>query len=438
MYRSKKYSYFPLYLIATLFLFSSIYFLRYTRYMDLRHKTCESGRIEQNVEIVRRPLEKVSSVTYDTGQFRYIFSRNFHPRVGESYRVIGTVTDAVQCENSDKIMLKVQHIEPLLKEDDSVSILHADFFVFLDKLQTSSENTLSRFLSVQQRQLLFGILLGKKIDPGSDLSQTFLTAGVVHVIVASGTNVALFAGLTHAVMRQIFSRKISFLAAFICVLMYAVYMGFAPPILRAVIMFFLVQMATQIGRPYSGILVLAWTIGIMLIYQPFLIYSLSFLLTVAATLGMIVAPVRTSANELYTYIDSTLFTSLSIFFFTIPLLIAAVGTVNLITIVSSIATLWIVPVLTLVGFPLLVLSVGAPPLFLMILAFPTVILLELFAGIINLFAAFPYAQVEVTPPTTMGLIVYYSVLLAYSFISSSSISKELLRKYKSTSVRLSK
>jgi ComEC/Rec2-related protein len=434
----KKQAHFSLYVLAIIILFSSIYLARYTRYTYLRQKVCQMGTIEQNVGIIRRPLEKVTSTTYDDGEFRYIFSRNFHPRVGDSYKVIGAINDAVQCKNSDKIVLKVQHIEPIEKVIDSVSFLHAQFFIFLDRLQTSSEVSLSRFLSVQQRQLLFGILLGKKIDPGSELSQTFLTAGVVHVIVASGTNVALFAGLAHAVMRQIFSRKMSFIAAFIFVFTYAVFMGFQPPILRAVIMFFLVQLTLLIGRPHSGILVLAWTVGIMLIYQPFLIYSLSFQLTVAATLGILLAPVRQQANELYTYIDSTFFTSLVIFFFTLPLLIVTIGTVNLITIISSIATLWIVPVLTLVGFPLLVLSVVTPPLFLMIIAVPSVILLELFSGIINLFSSFPYAQIEVSPPSAIGLIGYYGCLLAHYWLSSSSIFRQVLTKLKSSSVRLVK
>ncbi len=415
------------YVSCALLLISSIYLTRYTQQSILRQKICKKGRIETDVEIVRRPLEKKGSFLYEDAQFRYIFSQSFHPSIGEQFDVIGTIVDTVQCQNIDKITLKIQRFIRVKNQRDSVSVLPIKLFVLLEKFQTSSESSLSRYLNPQELSIFYGVLLGKKIDSASETGVLFLTAGLVHILVASGTNVALFAGLTHALMRKIFSRNLSNYLALISVFAYAVFIGLQPPILRAVIMYVLVIVAESSGRPKAGLVTLLWTVSIMLIYRPFLIYSLSFQLTVAATLGMLLAPPAEGNNKIRSYIESTFATSFIIFLFTTPLLIASTGTVNLITIFSSISVLWIVPILTVIGFPLILLSVLVPSLVVLFLSIPTVILMKIFVGLINIFSTFPYAVVEVSQPTTIGLVCYYGVLALYHFFSSSREKQSLLR-----------
>jgi competence protein ComEC len=137
-----------------------------------------------------------------------------------------------------------------------------------------------------EASLVAGVVLGEQ----TQLPEAFKTAlsktGTSHIVVASGFNVVVMAGLAAIVLRS-FSKRWRILGGMGLVLGYVWLTGASPPVARAGLMAGVMLLGSLVGREYwSG-----WTLVgvglVMLVIQPWLINSVSFQLSLAATAGVI-------------------------------------------------------------------------------------------------------------------------------------------------------
>ncbi len=142
-------------------------------------------------------------------------------------------------------------------------------------------------LSPTARSLLAGVVLGDGREQPPELTDDFQAAGLAHLLVVSGQNVAfvlLAAGpvLTRLRWRTRFPLTLLVLACF------ALLVRFEPSVLRAVAMAAVATLASATGRPTEGTRVLAVAVTALLLIDPLLVRSVGFGLSVSASAAILV------------------------------------------------------------------------------------------------------------------------------------------------------
>lgn len=154
----------------------------------------------------------------------------------------------------------------------------------LADLRQQISGNIDRFLPVGEAALVKGMVLGvDEID--RDMRETLVATGTIHVVVVSGQNLSIVAGLFLGLVKYI-GRRQSLILATGAVFFYALLTGFEPPVVRASLMVLAATLAIFLGRQSMPILNLILAALLILFIWPQALLEISFQLTFAATLGI--------------------------------------------------------------------------------------------------------------------------------------------------------
>lgn len=162
----------------------------------------------------------------------------------------------------------------------------------IDALRWRAHRVVEALFPPPEAPLLDGILLG--LDKGLPLAieEAFRRTGTSHIIAISGFNMAVLAGLFAGLFGRVFSRWWATLIALATMALYTLLVGGGAAVVRAAIMSGLSLIAVQIGRRSSGLNSLLLAAGVMCFFNPDLPWDVSFQLSFAATLGLVVYAAR--------------------------------------------------------------------------------------------------------------------------------------------------
>lgn len=145
----------------------------------------------------------------------------------------------------------------------------------------------ARTMQPYDAALLRGFLLGDESRQPEPMTQAFRSAGLGHLLAVSGQNVVLvLAALTPALERL--SRWPRLMSALGIVAMFAVVTRLESSVVRAAVMAGVVQVGFAIGRDVVPLRALAFTVLGIVTVDPLATWSVGFVLSVAATTGLIV------------------------------------------------------------------------------------------------------------------------------------------------------
>jgi competence protein ComEC len=148
--------------------------------------------------------------------------------------------------------------------------------------------SIERVFPEREAGLLLGLLVGddSKLDPG--LERDFRAAGLSHLLVVSGGNVAMIlAPVVAAASLLRLPRWPRFLVAFASVAFFTLLTGAEPSVLRAGVMACLALIGVLLGRPRTAASILSAAVLALLVLDPWLVWSAGFQLSVTATAGMV-------------------------------------------------------------------------------------------------------------------------------------------------------
>jgi competence protein ComEC len=141
-------------------------------------------------------------------------------------------------------------------------------------------------LPADRRALYAGFVLGDDRGQPVEITDDFRAAGLTHLLVVSGQNVAFVLALLSPLLRRL--RLGSRLAAgLFLLLLFGVLTRWEPSVLRAEAMAGLALLSSTMGRPVSGMRILALAATGLLLIDPLLVGSLGFLLSVGASAGIL-------------------------------------------------------------------------------------------------------------------------------------------------------
>ena len=289
------------------------------------------------------------------------------------------------------------------------------FLVAIKKRFVERINTLFSFPNAP---LLSGVLLGVVDTLGEKRLDDFRIAGLIHIVVLSGSNIAI---IIEAVRRSLpLKRHPSIVVAGGFIFMFVMMVGPEASIVRAAIMAFISLAAQATYSHYSVYRSLWMTIVGMVAWSPgIILYDPSFILSALATMGMVyINPIfeRKFSKipekfEMRFIMASTCATYIAV----LPYITYSMGKVSIVSLGVNLITLPLVPWIMLGGFVATCVSflseIASKPLVLI-----TEILLTYIQKIVEVFAGLPLAEVSFDMSLSFMLGGYLGMILLGFFI----------------------
>jgi len=295
-------------------------------------------------------------------------------------------------------------------------------------VRTTLSVALSDVLPDPEATLATGILFGARSNIPRDLNEDMQATGTSHLVAVSGQNVVLVAAFVIAALAWVINRRRAAWMALAAVIVYALLVGGQPSVVRAAIMGGLYVLAIALGRQNTAAVTVALAAGVMTALDPQVVHDVSFQLSFAATLGLILLTPRLAAafQELISRSPSVAefpFTkmlldvatmTLAATIFTIPIIAINFHRVSL---VAPVANLFAVPAFIIVALTsglaaVAALALPGDAMFLSWLAWPPAAYL---IAVIRLFSSLPIAAVELRGIHVGHAIAYYTVIAAAVF-----------------------
>jgi len=267
---------------------------------------------------------------------------------------------------------------------------------FLVSIKKRFVERINKLFSFPNAPLLSGVLLGVVDTLGEKRLDDFRIAGLIHIVVLSGSNIAI---IIEAVRRSLpLRRHLSILAAGGFIFMFVMMVGPEASIVRAALMAYISLIAQASYSHYSVYRSLWMTIVGMVAWSPgIILYDPSFILSALATIGMVyINPVfeRKFSRipekfEMRFIMASTCATYIAV----LPYITYSMGKVSIVSLGVNLITLPLVPWIMLGGFAATCVSflnegVSRP------LVLITEILLKYIQKVVEIFAGLPLAEVS--------------------------------------------
>jgi competence protein ComEC len=139
-----------------------------------------------------------------------------------------------------------------------------------------------------EASLMAGILLGVQSGIPQDVMEAFRLTGTSHIIVISGFNITIIAAMFTLVFSRVLGVRKGAAVAVIGIILYTLLVGANPAVVRAAILGILTLIGLQLGRRQEGLNSLLIVAAFMAIITPTVLWDVSFQLSFAATLGIMI------------------------------------------------------------------------------------------------------------------------------------------------------
>lgn len=268
-------------------------------------------------------------------------------------------------------------------------------------------------------KLLAGMVLGTREEFSEEFTQALSVSGTAHVIAVSGYNIALIISALLSFSGWI-SRKWLLYLSYFAVFIFVGLVGFDNlPALRAGLMGFITITALIYGKNSQAIFVLSIVAALMSMQNPLVYKSISFQLSFAATLGLMVLSDnvhKTVQRFLPDAISEEFATTFTAILVTFPITFANFKTFGIFSILANILIAPFVPIVSLTGIIWLFFSSisGVLDLFLRAILWSS---LEVMVKIINWIAELPYSSFVYDGGTDRISIIVVLVITVWIFES---------------------
>ncbi len=318
-------------------------------------------------------------------------------------------------ENSKKAICKI--------EIDTVEIVDKNnsYFYFL-----VNENV-NNNINFENREIIRTMTLGLHKDLSNSLKELYRTAGIYHILAISGLHIGIIYSFLLAIFKKIsFLKNKTYLIIFI-LLYYCYLTGNSISTVRAVFMCSLLIISDYVNRNYD-ILNTLYVVALCLIMNnPFLLFSISFMYSFGCILGiglfkeslsLIIFRLLQHNEKLYkifakkSFVDSVCII-LSVTLVIIPINIYYFNAFNVFSIVLNILIVPFITLLVLSSF--LVVMFGTIKIIVVVFSPIITVVFYIFNILLNTFNYLQFGNILVQTPSILSIVLYY--IFIYFFIS---------------------
>ena len=401
-------------------------FINFSEQVEFVGKVAEEPDIRQDNINLLINVEKITINKIDISMSGNILvTANRYPeyQYGDKLSIAGLLKEPHIFEDfnyknylrKDNIPAVIYYPDISIIEDNSLS---SSFYKKILYFKDQMRKTIKQNLSPPQSSILSAVILGDKKNISDEWKEKLNKTGVRHITAVSGMHIIILTSILMSFLIGIgFSRGKAFYLTIGFIFLYIMLIGFPSSAVRAGIMAGLILLAQKIGRMSQSQRGIIFAATIMLFQNPFLLKDdVGFQLSFLAVLGISYAlPIfqnwlKFIPGNRYLGMKDILGMTFSAQIFTLPILIYNFGYISLISPLTNILIVPILPFIMISGF--IFSFIGIFWQFLgWIFSFPAWFLLTYVIKIIDLLYKIPFASLEIKIPW-FYFMVFYS-LLAY-------------------------
>lgn len=293
------------------------------------------------------------------------------------------------------------HIEVLAEDSDT------SFFTRLVRLKESCVNLIGRYIDTPSSTLASGMLFGDS-SMSRELTQTFRTAGLSHIVVLSGFNIAILISFVLFVC-MFLPLVLRVIVSTLLVIFFVMMVGAEVSVIRATLMSLIALVALLLGRAYTARQALLLSLLLIVMYKPSHVRSdVSLHLSFLATAGIIY--LSDGLSQLFVHVRKEMYremlvTTCAAYLATLPYIMYTFGTVSLYALVANMMVLPLVPVMMLITF-LVVVSAATVPFLGMVFGYTCTVLGEIIIFVARTVESLPYASLTVSISFFTMIVMY--------------------------------
>ncbi len=344
---------------------------------------------------------------------------------------------------SDKLFLQIKEYNA----SDKLGEKTKDFYYYALSLKSNCESKLSEYLYYDSYGIASGMLFGGTSKLSDELTFSFRASGVAHLLAVSGLHTSLWCGLFINILRFLkLKEKYANLCGIFVLLLLVIISGFTPSVIRASFMMALTLTAPIFKKQSDSINSLGLAAGIILLFNPYVLYSPSFYLSFLATLGVVTASKYTYKinsflskknppriiKRIIQFIFESLLISVSATIFTLPASVYYFGTVSIIAPITNLLTInlaFVSMVMSLISLTTSFIPFEIFHSIAEILFNVTDYILKFLIAIIETTGSLKYASISANENFVyLAIFISVSLLLIYIFALNKLTIKSILRK----------
>ena len=390
----------------------------------------EGENVRFAAKVVKAPEDRFDSVHVvvepefaERGRVLLVSDKKLNVRYADIVQVQGILEQPGAFDGFDYAKFLAKERIYALMRDPAVAVVqersyeHAGEKVMaaIFDLKVAFRNTLETHLSPRHSSIMVEMLLGDKDVMSDQLAENLNATGLRHIIAISGAHIAI---LTMYLMPLLIWfglwRQQAFFVTVALIVFYVVLCGLQPSAVRSGIMGGMFLLGQYMGRQNASFRALIFSAAVMLFLNPLLITrDVGFQLSFLAVLGMIflMGPILSVLPQKLPF-RQLLAMTLAAQIFTLPIVMWNFGQVSVVSVVTNLLIVPIVPVLMGLGFVLMIGGTLLSPLG-FLFSFPVALLVQYIVWVVDFFAILPFAAVQTENLSVFWLILLYGAIALF-------------------------
>lgn len=231
---------------------------------------------------------------------------------------------------------------------ENFKILKKDIIYKMYRIKEKLYKEISIKIGERKAAFITSVAFGDKKNLDEDDKNIMKEMGISHVMAVSGLHMAV----VYTFLSKLIRDKLSL----IILLLYVIFIGASPSTCRAYTMILIMNLGKLFNRPYNSLASLSLAGIIILFIKPYEIFSLGFMLSFAATFGIITfrKSIDRGLYKLPNLIRGSIATSLSAEIFIFPILIFYFNEISFNFIIGNMLIVPIINALIVIGNLLLI------------------------------------------------------------------------------------
>lgn len=310
-------------------------------------------------------------------------------------------------------------------------------WAFMQKLNNLRSRILKihrQYLKSPNLEILGGIVFGDDaVAPPEHIKNSFINSGLLHILAASGMNVAFIFGFWFFFMSKFrVPYRITLISGIFLVILYTLMTGLGASVVRAALMLSFVLAGKLFDRDAHSVSLLSFVALLMLLYNPAYLNDIGFQMSFLATLGIL-----TTGQTLHQRLKDIKIPEAVKGDVTIPIVAQAwvaptqmlyFNTFAPYSIFANIAIIPFLCVISFGGFISSILAIFYPITKYLCLAMDFVINLFISAivNISNFFAALDGSLLTTAKPSVLQIFLYYILLGVITLLIKFGLNRKLI------------
>ena len=308
------------------------------------------------------------------------------------------------------------------------------FLQELNNVRNRIIKTHSQFLKSPNLEILGGIVFGDDaVAPPDYIKSSFVNSGLLHILAASGMNVAFIYGFWYFILRRLkVPYKLTVISGMAVIILYTLMTGLGPSVIRAALMLLFILVGKLIDRDAHSVALLALVATLMLIYNPAYINDVGFQLSFLVTFGLLttanVVFARLKDTKIPEWLSGAVLIPIIAQIWVAPIQMFYFNTFSLYSVFANISIMPFLSVISFGGFVSSVLAIFQPiaNFICQIFDFFLKFLLDILVFISNFFSTLPLSLLTTTHPSILQILIYYAIILILTYSIKSGFSKKTL------------